>query len=107
MFVGGAVVLVAALRGREFGNLGSTPDMWLVKGRIDGNDASLARMRAYLVHHYANRIAVSIDSNEAKYHLLNTGKVLGLVGVDGTYRAGDLTAPHRCRAGSKLFLRRA
>jgi hypothetical protein len=80
-FVIGAVVLVAALRGRQYGNLGSTPDMWLVKGRIDGNDASLARMRAYLVHHYANRIAVSINSNEAKHRLLNAGMILGMVGV--------------------------
>ena len=81
LFVTGAIVLVAALRGREYGNLGSTPDMWLRTGRIDGDDASLARMRAYLVHHYANRIAVSIKSNEAKHRLLNAGMIVGLGAV--------------------------
>jgi len=47
IFVFGAVFFVLALMDERYGALASSPDMWLNRGTIDGDDTVLPRMLAW------------------------------------------------------------
>jgi hypothetical protein len=78
IFALGALMFMLALKDEDYGFLGSTPDMWLNKGTIDGEATSLGAMYAYLTHHHAKRIAASRDSNSIKIRFVRLGMLAGL-----------------------------
>jgi F0F1-type ATP synthase assembly protein I len=80
LFVIGAGLFVRVLHGAVYGYAGSAPDMWLVRGRIDGDEQALARMLAYLVHYHAGRIEDSEASNRRKSMFLHLGMYCGIAG---------------------------
>jgi hypothetical protein len=79
-FVLGAACFASVFRSAEYGNKGSEPSMWLVRGRIDGDKLVLARMLAYLAYHHAHRIEVSYQSNATKSRFLHAGMIFGVLG---------------------------
>lgn len=80
-FVLGAAIFIWALRGLEYGYAGSDPDMWLISGVIDGGDAAVPAMHAYLAMHHKKRTTVSMASNDKKRRALGFGMIVGLLSV--------------------------
>jgi hypothetical protein len=78
VFVVGAFIFMLALKDERYGLLGSPPDMWLNKGMIDGESSALDATYAYLAFHHAERIAISMDSNQLKMRRVRCGMWLGL-----------------------------
>lgn len=77
LFVLGAICFVLALMDSEYGSLASSPDMWLNKGTIDGDDTVLATMLAYITFYHFDRIAKSVSGNNRKARLIRIGILLG------------------------------
>jgi hypothetical protein len=81
MFVVGAVLCLLALIDDSYGALGSHPEMWLNKGTIDGVDAALPAMLAYITHHHHGRINQSVKANAAKARKIRWGIGLGIASL--------------------------
>jgi hypothetical protein len=75
----GAWCFIAALKTGTYAAVGSTPEMWLNPGTIDGGDNAVAAMLAYITFHHRERIAISIKSNERKARWIDAGIFLGPV----------------------------
>lgn len=75
----GAGFFVCALKDAPYGAVGSSPDMWLTHGVIDGDDPALASMLAYVTFHHNERIAISRASNARKARRIRWGIYLGAV----------------------------
>jgi hypothetical protein len=76
-FVVGAWFFVAALKTGRYAAVGSTPEMWLNRGTIDGGENALPAMLAYITFHHSERIRLSEDSNERKARFISAGIVSG------------------------------
>jgi hypothetical protein len=78
VFVIGGTFLLVALKVDDYGVTGSDPAMWLVPGVIDGGDRAVRDMKAYLAYYHANRIAISVESNDRKAEFLRYAVWAGL-----------------------------
>jgi hypothetical protein len=72
-FIVGAWFFVAALKTGRYAAVGSTPEMWLNRGTIDGGDNALPAMLAYITFHHSERIRLSEKSNERKARFIGAG----------------------------------
>lgn len=81
LFGVGAFWFVTALRDREYGALGSEPNMWLVRGVIDGDDTTLPYMLAYLTYYYQERIDKSAASNDTMRRRIRSGVYFGFAAL--------------------------
>jgi hypothetical protein len=77
VFFVGALCFLAAIRSGEYPALGSTPEMWLNPGTIDGDDNAVAAMLAYITFHHSARIELCNASNKRKARWINAGIYLG------------------------------
>jgi hypothetical protein len=77
VFVAGAGCFIAALKSGQYAAIGSTPEMWLNRGTIDGGDHVVAAMLAYIVFHHRDRIAISEKGNRQKARWIDRGILLG------------------------------
>jgi hypothetical protein len=59
-------------------SLASSPDMWLTKGVIDGNDCTVSLMLAYITFYHHKRIEKSTIGNDKKATLIRFGVYLGV-----------------------------
>ena len=73
------MVFVAALKTGRYAAVGSTPEMWLNRGTIDGGDNALPAMFAYVTFHHSERIRLSEQSNERKARYISAGIISGPV----------------------------
>lgn len=78
IFVCGAVFFVLALMDNCYGALASSPDMWLNRGTIDGDDTVLPRMLAYVTYYHQERIDQSTATNAKKARHIRYGILLGI-----------------------------
>ena len=78
IFIIGAFLLVLALLDSRYGALGSDPEAWIRRGVIDGDDAALPLMLAYLTYQYQDRIGQSAAANERKARWIRAGVFLGI-----------------------------
>ena len=78
LLMAGAICFILALLDRQYGSIGSSPDMWLEKGTIDGDDAVLAKMLAYITYYHQERIDVSIAANLVKATRIRLGIFVGI-----------------------------
>ncbi len=79
LLITGSVLFSISLTDKNYGSVGSNPDMWLNQGIIDStNEQHLYVMLAYITFHYQNRIEVSIKSNDAKTKLIRFGMYAGI-----------------------------
>lgn len=76
-FIVGAWFFVAALKIGRYAAVGSTPEMWLNRGTIDGGDTALPAMLAYVTYHHSERIRLCEESNERKARFIGAGIVSG------------------------------
>lgn len=79
VLVAGAILLVLALHERTYGTLGSNPEIWLRKDTIDGVEAALPLMLAYVTFHHQERIEASIASNKAMGFLIRWAVYVGVL----------------------------
>lgn len=79
VFIAGAWCFIAALKAGRYGAIGSTPEMWLNRGTIDGDDNALPAMLAYLTFHHRDRISLSVMGNRRKARWIDAGIFLGPV----------------------------
>jgi len=63
VFIAGAWCFIVALKSGQYAAVGSTPEMWLNHGTIDGNDSAVPAMLAYITFHHRERIATCIRGN--------------------------------------------
>lgn len=77
VFVAGAWCFIAALKSGQYAAVGSTPEMWLNRGTIDGDDNAVAAMLAYITFHHSERIAICVRGNERKARWIDAGIYLG------------------------------
>lgn len=76
----GSILFSISLTDKDYGSVGSNPNMWLDQGIIDSaNDQHLYVMLAYITFHYQNRIDVSIKSNDSKTRLIRFGMYAGML----------------------------
>ena len=80
IFLMGAGCFIAALKSGTYAAVGSTPEMWLNSGVIDGPKNAVAQMLAYLTYYHAERIEMSVSGNKLKSRLIGAGIVVGAVG---------------------------
>jgi hypothetical protein len=78
VLLAGAVLFVVALRERTYGALGSNPEMWLCRNTLDGPDAALPLMLAYITFHHQERIKASIAGNDSMARLIRWGIYTGV-----------------------------
>jgi len=79
VFLAAAFLLVMALLDAEYGAMGSDPKMWLTPGVIDGGEAAIPAMLAYLGFQYQERIDRSAQANERKALWTRVGVFLGML----------------------------
>lgn len=79
VFVIGAFMLLQALLDQAYGAMGSDPELWLRAGVIDGDDAALPLMLAYLTHRYQGMIDGSALANSNKARWIRTGVFVGVL----------------------------
>jgi hypothetical protein len=79
VFILGAWCFVAALKSGTYAAVGSTPEMWLNRGTIDGGDNAVAALLAYITFHHSERIAISVRGNAQKARWIDVGIFLGPV----------------------------
>ena len=72
-FIVGAWFFVAALKTGRYAAVGSTPEMWLNRGTIDGEENALPAMLAYITFHHSERIRLSEKSNARKAGRIGAG----------------------------------
>lgn len=77
VFIIGAWCFIAALKSGQYAAVGSTPEMWLNRGTIDGEDNAVAAMLAYITFHHSERIAICVEGNTRKAHWIDAGIFLG------------------------------
>ena len=77
VFIVGAGCFIAALKAGDYAALGSTPEMWLNRGTIDGSESALPAMLAYITFHHRERIALCVDGNKRKARWIDAGVLLG------------------------------
>ena len=77
VFIAGAGFFIAALKAGAYAALGSTPEMWLNRGTIDGADSALPAMLAYITFHHSERIALCAEGNKRKARWIDAGIFLG------------------------------
>jgi hypothetical protein len=77
IFVIGAWCFIVALKSGQYAALGSTPEMWLNRGTIDGEDNAVSAMLAYLTFHHGERIAICLRGNKRKARWIDAGIFLG------------------------------
>lgn len=77
IFLIGAGCFIFALKAGKYAAVGSTPEMWLRSGVIDGGESAVPAMLAYLTHYYNERIETSVASNRHKSHWIDAGIILG------------------------------
>ena len=51
--------------------------MWLNRGTIDGTEAALSAMLAYITFHHRERITLCLEGNKRKAHWIDAGVFLG------------------------------
>jgi hypothetical protein len=76
-FIVGAWFFVAALKTGKYAAVGSTPEMWLNQGILDGGESALPAMLAYITFHHSERIRLSEKSNETKARYIGAGIIAG------------------------------
>lgn len=79
-FTLGAGAFMYALWDDWYGHAGSGPEAWLRQGTINGEDGVLAKTLAYTVHHYRERIRISLASNGRKKWRIRLGILAGVAG---------------------------
>jgi hypothetical protein len=72
---------VLAFQSAQHGSLGSSPDFWLHKDTISGDQKTLSKILSYLVYSYQQRIDVSYKSNLKKMTLQHLGIYLSITGI--------------------------
>jgi len=77
VFIVGAWCFIAALKTGRYAAVGSTPEMWLNRGTIDGGDNAVAAMLAYITFQHRERIEISSSGNERKARWIDAGIFLG------------------------------
>lgn len=77
IFVAGAWCFIIALKSGKYAAVGSTPEVWLNRGIIDGGESALPAMLAYIAFHHRERIEISVRGNEKKARWITAGIVLG------------------------------
>ena len=77
VFVAGAWCFIVALKSGQYAAVGSTPEMWLNRGTIDGDDNAVAAMLAYITFHHSERITICVRGNERKAKWIDAGIYLG------------------------------
>jgi hypothetical protein len=77
IFIAGASCFIFALKAGSYAGIGSTPEMWLNRGTIDGGENALPAMLAYITYHHHSRIALSLKSNRKKARWISAGIYLG------------------------------
>jgi hypothetical protein len=77
VFIVGAWCFITALKSGQYAAVGSTPEMWLNRGTIDGSDSAAAAMLAYITFHHSERIAICIEGNKQKIKWFDFGIYLG------------------------------
>jgi hypothetical protein len=77
IFIIGAWCFIVALKSGQYAAVGSTPEMWLNRGTIDGKDSAAAAMLAYITFHHSERIAICIKGNKRKADWIDAGIYLG------------------------------
>jgi len=80
VFAGGAVCFMLALIDKEYGAVASHPEMWLNPGTIDGPDAVVPTMLAYITFYHGARIDTSVAMNNHKAKLIKAGILAGIGG---------------------------
>jgi len=80
IFLLGAGCFIGALKAGTYAAVGSTPEMWLNKGVIDGRNNAVAQMLAYLTYYHGERIAMSVKGNKLKAYWIDAGMILGAAG---------------------------
>lgn len=68
--------MVSVLFPTQYGNLGSSPDIWLERGVIDAPNNVVPDMQAYMVHYMIKRIATTERANNAKAKWITEGSWL-------------------------------
>jgi len=71
-----AWTMLGALIPARYGNLGTAPEVWLVRGVIDAEANVVPAMQAYMVHHMNERIALTETANNAKAKSIAEGAFL-------------------------------
>lgn len=79
VFIMGAWCFIAALKSGKYAAVGSTPEMWLNRGTIDGADSAVAAMLAYITFHHSERIETCVEGNKRKARWIDAGIYLGPV----------------------------
>jgi len=79
VFIIGAGCFIVALKTGTYAAVGSTPEMWLNRGTIDGGDNAVSAMLAYIVFHHSERIKLCARSNESKARWIDLGIYVGPV----------------------------
>jgi hypothetical protein len=77
VFIVGAGCFIAAIKVGTYAALGSTPEMWLRRGVIDGEENAVPAMLAYLTYYHSERIETSIRSNRHKAIWIDAGIAFG------------------------------
>jgi hypothetical protein len=106
------VFFLAALRGLNYGSIGSNPKFWLRKDTLEGDNDTLNTVLAYLTHSYQEIIETTYISNEKKITLQNAGFYLNIMGVItsfilflvGYYLHLYAQYPFHCIAGMVLLV---
>jgi hypothetical protein len=80
VFIVGAGCFIAAIKAGTYAALGSTPEMWLTRGVIDGEENAVPAMLAYLTYYHSERIETSIRSNKYKAIWIDAGIAFGALG---------------------------
>jgi hypothetical protein len=79
-FLLGAGCFIVALKVGTYAAVGSTPEMWLNEGVIDGPDNAVDQMLAYLTYYHRERIEISVTGNKLKAKWIDAGIILGAIG---------------------------
>jgi len=77
VFIAGAWCFIVALKSGQYAAVGSTPEMWLNRGTIDGGDSAVAAMLAYITFHHRERINTCLKGNKRKANWIDAGIYLG------------------------------
>jgi hypothetical protein len=75
----GVALLLRVFHARNYGVLGSNPEVWLQSGTIDGGTKVLPLMLTYMTFHHQNRIKVSIASNNHMAKVITQAIYCGLL----------------------------
>jgi hypothetical protein len=76
LFVG-VLCFVVAIKSGKYAAVGSTPEMWLNQGTINGGDNAVAAMLAYITFHHSKRIEICDNGNKRKAGWIDAGIYLG------------------------------